>query len=382
MSSLGEAARGGGEPSRVPTNLITGFLGAGKTTAIRGLLPRRPAGARWSVFVNEYGMVSIDQALLEDGSPDVAVQELGGGCFCCSTSLPLGPLLEQFVRQSRPDRLLIEPSGAGHPARVIDTLRSGRFANLIDLRATVCLVDPQDFDNPRVVHRDVFHDQIQMADVVVLNWLDRRDTALVTRCRRWLDEFDPPKLLVAETRFGELDPAWLDLDGSIVRAPKFPLAHGHGAAGLMGLANSTGTAGPGSLGPGSLGPGSAVIGIGLASAGGGERRHVATPRLGAPLRLENAGQGQWACGWIFAPGERFARDELLDLLGWIRPVARLKGVFHCVDDWWQVNRVDDETAVSLSAYRRDSRLEIICEDGPRDWSLIERQLLACRATDE
>jgi G3E family GTPase len=332
-------------PTRVPTNLITGFLGAGKTTAIRGLLPRRPANARWSVFVNEYGMVSIDQALLEDGSPDVAVQELGGGCFCCSTALPLGPMLEQFIRATRPDRLLIEPSGAGHPARVIDTLRSGRFAELIDLRATLCLVDPQDFDNPRVVHRDVFNDQIQMADVVVLNWLDRRDPALVARCRQWLEAFDPPKLLVAETRFGALDPKWLDLEGSMVRPPKFPQAHAH----LHGIE--------------------------------GIQRQLATPRPGAPLRLENAGQGQWACGWLFAPSDCFVKDELLDLLGWIRPVARLKGVFHCVDDWWQVNRVADECSVALSAYRRDSRLEIICDDGPRDWPLIERQLQACLARE-
>jgi len=357
MSPLGETRPARAIPARVPTNLITGFLGAGKTTAIRGLLPRRPANARWSVFVNEYGMVSIDQALLEDGSSELAVQELGGGCFCCSTALPLGPMLEQFIRATRPDRLLIEPSGAGHPARVIDTLRGGRFADLIDLRATICVVDPQDFENPRVVHRDVFHDQIQMADVVVLNWLDRRDPALVARCRQWLEAFDPPKLLVAETRFGALDPEWLDLDGSMVRPPKFPLAHGHAPA---------------------LPP---LVELKEFQSRGEERHHVATPRPGAPLRLENSGQGQWACGWLFAPGERFARDELLDLLGWIRPVVRLKGVFHCVDDWWEVNRVADETTVGLSAYRRDSRLEIICDDGPRDWALIERQLLACLAHD-
>lgn len=374
MSRSGEPLSAREATPRVPTNLITGFLGAGKTTAIRGLLPRRPTNSRWSVFVNEYGMVSIDQALLEDGSPDVAVQELGGGCFCCSTSLPLGPMLEQFIRATRPDRLLIEPSGAGHPARVIDTLRTGRFADLIDLRATLCLVDPQDFENPRVVHRDVFHDQIQMADVVVLNWLDRRDPALVARCRAWLEQFDPPKLLIAETRFGELDTAWLDLDGSMVRPPSFPLAHGHKPAGpiVVGIGESA------SSKQSSSEPSLQQLATPRELA---TPHHVATPRPGAPVRLENAGQGQWACGWLFAPGDRFARDELLDLLGWIRPVARLKGVFHCVDDWWQVNRVDDETSVSLSAYRRDSRLEIICEDGPRDWPLIERQLLACRVAD-
>jgi len=334
---------------RIPTNLITGFLGAGKTTAIRSLLARRPAGARWSVFVNEYGMVSIDQALVDDGSDEVAVEELGGGCFCCTTSIPLGPMLARFVRQTRPDRLLIEPSGAGHPARVIDTLRSGPFRELLDLRATICLVDPKDFANPRVVNREVFRDQIEMADVVVLNWLDKRESDLIRRCRDWIDGFDPPKVLVAETQFGALEPSWLDADATLVRwSGVIPADHAHTS------------------------PTHVQIGI-------DSPRTSAIP--GAPLRLENSGQGQWACGWIFSPDDVFDRDSLFDYLGQVEDARRVKGVFHCEDDWWQVNRVDHEFSFSLSSYRRDSRLEIIAES-PRDWVRVERDLLrTLRAND-
>ncbi|RLS77224.1 MAG: cobalamin biosynthesis protein CobW, partial [Planctomycetota bacterium] len=110
-----------GQP--IPTNIITGFLGTGKTTAILELLKCRPAGERWSVFVNEYGMVSIDDVLMESKSQDVQIQELAGGCFCCTTSAMMDTVLMQFIRRTKPDRLLIEPSGAGHPARVIDALR-------------------------------------------------------------------------------------------------------------------------------------------------------------------------------------------------------------------------------------------------------------------
>ena len=337
---------------RVPTNLITGFLGAGKTTALRSLLSSRPAGARWSVFVNEYGMVSIDQALLDDASGDVEVQELGGGCFCCTTSVPLGPMLARFVRQTRPDRLLIEPSGAGHPARVIDTLRASPFDELLELRATICLVDPKDFANPRVVNREVFRDQIEMADVVVLNWLDKREPTLVARCREWIEAFDPPKARVVETQFGELDPAWLDAVATKARwTGSIPPDHD-----LPAPTRST---------IDSTSPG--LLQVDMSDA---------APAPGRPLRLANAGQGQWACGWIFAHVDVFDRDALFDTLGAWPDARRVKGVFHCEDDWWQFNRVDRESSFSLSAYRRDSRVELIC-DSPQDWLASESRLLEC-----
>src|SRR5439155_17823698 len=71
----------------IPTNLITGFLGVGKTTAVIDLLKGKERGSRWAVLVNEYGDVSIDGALIEGESPDgVSVREVGGGCVCCASA--------------------------------------------------------------------------------------------------------------------------------------------------------------------------------------------------------------------------------------------------------------------------------------------------------
>ena len=190
-----------GQP--IPTNIITGFLGTGKTTAILELLKRRPAGERWSVFVNEYGMVSIDDVLMESKSQDVQIQELAGGCFCCTTSAMMDTVLMQFIRRTKPDRLLIEPSGAGHPARVIDALRGERFRQALDLRATICLVDPKDYENPRVTNSEGFHDQIQMSDVAAINWTDKRERSQIDRCKTWIEQFDPPKLFQCVWRMKE-----------------------------------------------------------------------------------------------------------------------------------------------------------------------------------
>ena len=333
----------------IPTNLITGFLGTGKTTAIRDLINHRPVGERWSVFINEYGMVSIDDLMFDDQSRDVQIQELAGGCFCCTTSGMLDTVLMQFIRRTKPDRLLIEPSGAGHPARVIDTLRSDRFRQALDLRATICLVDPKDFENPRVTNTEGFHDQIQMADVVAINWLDKRESAQVERCRQWIEQFDPPKLLVAETQQGRLKLEWLDLTGTVVRPPRFKNAHEAHPPDTHPKQNN-------------------------------EEAPLSVPELislnqpavtGRPVRLENEGGDQRACGWIFSAAEVFDRDELFDYLGALQPIQRIKGLFRCHDDWWLINRSGSEVSITPTAYRRDSRVEIITNESTPHWTDVE-----------
>lgn len=328
---------------RIPANLITGFLGVGKTTALRDLLGKRPAGERWAIVVNEYGAVSLDHVLLEDpASDDVIVREVAGGCFCCTTSLPLQAILVPSILRTRPDRLLIEPTGAGHPARVIDLLRGEGLGSAIDLRATICLIDPRDFDNPAVCNQEVFRDQVQMADVAVLNRVDQCSPDRTERCRRWIEGQYPPKLLTATTTFGRLEPAWLDLAAGPPRAPLFADLHaGHDR----------------------------------------EPRHEAvaieTPATaGRPRRFEQAAQGRFACGWIFSPADTFDRERLFALLEGLPNMERVKGVFHCPDDWWFVNRVGPQTSCERSAYRRDSRLEIIARE-PLDGPLLESRLQAC-----
>ena len=335
----------------IRTNLITGFLGTGKTTAILDLLNYRPEGERWSVFVNEYGMVSIDELIFDPQTPEIQIQELAGGCFCCTTAGMMDTMLLQFIRRTKPDRLLIEPSGAGHPARVIDVLRGRRFSPILDLRATICLVDPKDFDNPRVTSSEVFHDQIQMSDVVAVNWLDKRESGQILRCRQWIDQFDPPKLLVAETQFGKLRPEWLDLDATAIRPPRFADAHAvhdHAHEGSQ-LAD----------------PEEPVL-VPLTQS--------ATP--GKPLRLENAGNGQRACGWIFSHTEVFDRETLFDFLAALPNVQRLKGMFHCSDDWWLINRTGHDVSVSRTAYRRDSRVEVITDNDLLNWERLEAEITA------
>jgi len=109
----------------VPTNIVTGFLGVGKTTTILHLLKSKPAGERWAVLVNEFGEIGIDGSLIQgqhSKEMGVYIREVPGGCMCCTAGLPMQIALNQLLVSSRPDRLLIEPTGLGHPKEVLQTL--------------------------------------------------------------------------------------------------------------------------------------------------------------------------------------------------------------------------------------------------------------------
>lgn len=128
----------------IPTNVITGFLGAGKTTAILHLLKQKPEHERWAVLVNEFGEVGIDGSLLAGQKTEdqgVFIREVPGGCMCCAAGLPMQIALNMLLARAKPDRLLIEPTGLGHPKEVLAVLAAEHYQEVLDLRSTITLVD-------------------------------------------------------------------------------------------------------------------------------------------------------------------------------------------------------------------------------------------------
>ena len=329
---------------RVPTNLITGFLGVGKTTTILNLLAQRPADERWAVLVNEFGEVGIDGAIIEGaGRAGVAVSEIAGGCFCCSSNEPLDFTLIELIRQTQPQRVLIEPTGLGHPAAVLETLRGPWFRNLIDLRATICVADPADFANPRVADSPVFQDQLHMADIVLVNKSDRAAPEQTAAFLKHLRELFPPKLSVLTTTNGTCDAALLDADISAERVPLFPNAHPPQAAPVT---------------PPHAAPLTMLL-------------------PGHPLRKESPQGDRAACGWLFSPFDRFSKLALLELLGGSLDVHRLKGVFNVGTEWLLFNRVGGDLTCESIPYCRDSRIEVILDQPCFNWDEFEQPLLKC-----
>lgn len=334
----------------VPTTLFTGFFGTGKTTAITSMLARKPAGEKWAILINEFGEVALDQTALPAEDETVAIKEIPGGCLCCMMNVPLKVAVVDILRRARPDRLIIEPTGIGHPAGILDQLHNEELSGAVSLRSVICLVDPRHVGDRRLEAAQVYQDQIHLADVLVAAKADLASEEELARFHEWAGFLFPPKLQITESRHGDLDLALLDLNPAESRAPLFPDAHHHDHS--------------------SSAP-----------------QTVAMPQPAKPVRLENSGAGYQGSGWIFSGAEVFDRDALLDLLG--PPgliglpkgaaVERLKGVFHTTDGWLLADRVGNEITVKEIAYRRDNRLEVIVADTvDTDWDALEAALNAAR----
>ncbi len=201
----------------IPAQLITGFLGSGKTTAIRHLLQLAPTGERWAVLVNEFGKVGVDGALLE--SAGATVREVAGGCLCCVTSQAFTIGLGRLIREAKPHRILIEPSGLGHPRRLLEQLQAPPWQGVLDLRATLTLVDARQLGDARYREHPIFRQQIELADVLLGS---KADTYAEADREALLDlaaSAQPPKACVAFIEQGRIDSAWLDLKRDPRRCP-------------------------------------------------------------------------------------------------------------------------------------------------------------------
>lgn len=158
-------------PKRIPTNVITGFLGAGKTTAILHILKHKPEDERWAVLVNEFGEIGIDGSLISSAGA-ISVKEVPGGCMCCASSVPMQVALNNLIKEVNPDHILIEPTGLGHTKDILALLRSEHYDQLLDVRATITLLDVRKLSDERYTQNDTFRQQLYMADVIVANKSD------------------------------------------------------------------------------------------------------------------------------------------------------------------------------------------------------------------
>lgn len=127
----------------IPTHVIAGPLGAGKTSLIQHLMAHKPAHERWAVLVNEFGQIGLDAALMSVGHDEVAIAEVAGGCVCCVNGAPFQIGLSRLLRTSRPDRLFIEPSGLGHPIQILKQLSEAPWRGVLALQPCVMVLDAQ-----------------------------------------------------------------------------------------------------------------------------------------------------------------------------------------------------------------------------------------------
>ena len=292
---------------KTKVHLFSGFLGTGKTTALRRLLQQKSPAEQWLLIVNEFGEIGIDGAVLADNG--IPVAEISGGCLCCTAGGQMGDTVRKMLAKRRPDRILIEASGLAHAAGVIDELKSPEFADALEIAAVFTLVDPRQFTNPDYAANPLYKDQVGVCDVLVANKTDLCDAATLETFRKQAAALFPPKTLVAEVQNAEIDIAWLDL----------PVAE--------------------------------------------------KSRYRVKVLPENT-LGFQSQGYTFPAGRNFDGERLTqffnDLPALADGLVRAKGVFQVLGTWVWLNWTDGQWGANQVAWRRDSRFELIAKSFDAD----------------
>ncbi|MUK68891.1 CobW family GTP-binding protein [Aliivibrio fischeri] len=316
---------------KIPTNIITGFLGVGKTTTILQLLKNKPENESWAVLVNEFGEVGIDGAFLAEGG--AMVKEVPGGCMCCTAGLPMSVGINALLRQ-KPDRLIIEPTGLGHPKKIIAILQSENYEKYIDLKATIGLVDPRNLSDDKYVSNQNFNDQLGISDVVVATKMDMASDYDECLFDSWAKEL-PTQPKTTKINHGELPQSWLDQERSIELTIE-EHHHHHAEQDIVEMA---------------LEPGQKFC------------------------RKENKGQGYVSCGWFFGAESVFDFEELFSMLSDLN-AERIKAVMNTDKGCYAFNVANRVVSVNqLSIEGMESKLEVI-DTQLLPWDQLETILLS------
>ncbi len=151
--------------------IVSGFLGAGKTTLIQQWLDKGVFSGKTAIIENDFGGAGVDATLLRSG--DVTVTELNEGCICCSLAGDFVRALEELTAQYAPDTILIEPSGVGMLSDVRRACSHPRIAPLARVRCAVTIVDIRRMSRYQASFGVFYEDQIRRADAIVLSRVEQ-----------------------------------------------------------------------------------------------------------------------------------------------------------------------------------------------------------------
>jgi cobalamin biosynthesis protein CobW len=215
--------------AKVPCTIVTGFLGAGKTTLVRHVL-ENANGRRLAVIVNEFGDVGIDGEILKscgiESCPEDAIVELANGCICCTVADDFVPALKGLLdRPSPPEHIVIETSGLALPKPLVKAFNWPEIASRVTVDGVIAVVDGAavaagrfaddpaalarqraedqslDHDNPL---EEVFEDQLLCADLVILNKADLMSAAERKDVTAEIGRTLPRVVKVVETENGKV----------------------------------------------------------------------------------------------------------------------------------------------------------------------------------
>ena len=216
-------------PAKIPATVITGFLGAGKTTLIRNML-ENAEGKRIALIINEFGDLGVDGDILKGCGDETCteddIMELSNGCICCTVAEDFVPTLEKLLaREAKPDHIVIETSGLALPQPLVRAFNWPEISTRVTVDGVVTVVDGKAVSEGRFAHNvaavdaqramdenldhetplsELFEDQVACADMIVVNKTDLLDAAEATQLVTRLKGESRDSVQVVKTSMGKL----------------------------------------------------------------------------------------------------------------------------------------------------------------------------------
>ncbi|MGD9842460.1 MAG: GTP-binding protein [Steroidobacteraceae bacterium] len=325
-------------PIPIPVNIITGSLGAGKTTAIARLLADKPAHETWVVILNEFTDTGIDTLTLAAaarGAYDLRM--IPGGCLCCTGEEDFRQQLSALLARPPsqwPARIVIEPSGIAHPGVIVEELRGFERSGALRLMSTVALLDAQSWSDAGLT--TVMREQVDAADVVLLSKAELVDDERHRQFMQWAEQLFPSKRYVGLSARSALPELALSPPAAAFAFELSPMTERSGV-----------------------------------------HRHVHAPVVSAEtlqwgtqlvlVRMQTLLERE-ACGWMIPTTLLFDLHALQALLadesGRWQGVERFKAILRTgVEQWHLLQRWGKYSSFEICAWRQDSRIEVQLEPG-------------------
>lgn len=185
-------------------DIISGFLGAGKTTLIKKLLLEALKGQQVVLIENEFGEIGVDGGFLKDAG--IEIREMNSGCICCSLVGDFGTALKDVIDKYHPDRIIIEPSGVGKLSDVIKAVKDLHIENEIELNSASTVVDSLKAKVYMKNFGEFFNNQIEHAGTVILSRTQNQTEEKLDAVIKMMRELNPNAHIITTP--------WDDLDGA------------------------------------------------------------------------------------------------------------------------------------------------------------------------
>ena len=183
-------------------DMVSGFLGAGKTTLIQKLLKEALNGTQTVLIENEFGEIGIDGGFLQEAG--IQIKEMNSGCICCSLVGDFGASLKEVLSQYTPDRILIEPSGVGKLSDVMKAVQDAMEDQTVQLNSAVAVVDATKAKMYIKNFGEFFVNQIEHAGTIILSRTDKISEEKLATCVALIREHNE-KATIITTPWGQLE---------------------------------------------------------------------------------------------------------------------------------------------------------------------------------